>query len=803
MNKSAHLVRFADGAAELREPPRTGDATIDLTRVLKALRRRRTAILLSVLLWSMLGLFYALTTPRYYDATAQVMLDSNISRTLQQVSSATDVAITDSAMDSARLVINSEQIVARVVDTLNLQENPAFLSPPSSMTSQIIGSAIYYARMPMVWLRRQVEAVSDRDLTGEAPTATRPTDEQIAEMTRAAVITALQQQVVVYRIGRSSAFGISYRSTDPQLAAAIVNTFAEVYVSDVLNANFDATERMTTWMQSQLGVLEADARDAARAAETFRTQNGLVSNNNSTMSQDAVSALNADLSAAISAAAQARGRVIALEAVVERGVTALAEDGIPAGLPAIESADFQQIQAELTNLVNSLERVRRSSTASDDSLRSWEDRVLSAAERLFSAIRLQLEQARGEAALRGARVEALRESLDRAVGNDAELGGANVELRALEDRAATLSALYQNFLTRFQQIEQQKSFPISNVRILNLAQVPRFASGPSAKRALALCIIIGLIMGLIIAAIREYRDRFLYTAEQVNDEVGASFLGYLPEVGISEAMSKWMQGRYAGKPKRRPIPLTLEPERPGPSSILAPPSHALEKPRSPYAETLRNIRLSSQIVGIRGKGRVIGLTSARPNEGKSYTSYNFAASVAAAGSHSVLLIDADPHRSGLTRAFNIDEGEGLLSVLSGEREWSDATKRVGDTNLFMLPSLVRSDFAHTHEILASQAFSQMISEVAEVFDFVILDLAPIGAVSDVHAVIDDVDQLIIVAEWGKTSKQLLHKLVNADRRIADKVLGVVLNRVDFRRLQHYTGDDDKASYLGDYDSYYA
>lgn len=809
MNKASNLVKFSDGPSDLRAPTQAGETTIDLSRLIKAMRRRRTAIILSVLFWSMLGLFYALTTPRYYDATAQVMLDSNISRTLQQVSSATDSSITDSAMESARLVIGSEEIVARVVDSLQLQNVPDFVDPPISMTSQILGYAIYYARMPMVWFRQFVEERTDLDMTGAAAgpdTATAaPTEEEIAAIRRVDVITALQNTVSIYRIGRSSAFGISYRSTNPELAAAIVNAIADVYVSDVLNANFDATERMTTWMQTRLNILEADARAAAREAENFRSENGLVNNNNSTMSQDTVSALNADLSAAISSAAQARARVTALETVVDQGIDALVANGIPAGLPEIDSEEFRNNQSKLTNLVISFNRVKRSGTASSASIASWEMRVRNAAEQLFSAIRLQLEQARGEAALRAARVDALRDSLQQAVVNDAQVGSATVELRALEDRATTLSALYQNFLTRFQQIEQQNSFPVSNVRILNMAQVPRFAAGPSAKKALALCIVIGLIMGLIIAAIRERKDRFLYTSEQVTDEVGISFLGYLPEVPLSQAMITWISKRYSGRPKLRAEPAAEHAfaKRPGGlERIDAPPSQSLEKPRSAFTETLRNIRLSSQIVGRRGKGRVIGVTSARPNEGKTYTSYNLATLIAAGG-QSVMLIDADPHRCGLSRFFNIDAREGLLDVLSDERDWANVCKIVGETGVTILPGQVRAEFAYTQEMLASQAFSQLIREFTELYDVVLLDLAPMGAVSDVRAVIDDVDHLVLIAEWGKTSKQLLYKLVHADTRIADKILGVALNRVDFRRLQDYAGDGDKASYYYDYGSYYA
>lgn len=795
MNRPSSPLKLTDEYGDMHKETKLDTATIDLTRLLKAARRRRLSIFGAVTVWCVLGLFYSLTTPRYYDASSQVLLDTNISRTLAQVSSTTNIIINDSAMESAQLVIASEEIAAGVVDQLQLQENENFIDPPVSLTIRMLGTVIGYVRLPIVWLREWIRPLTEEDTAGPEEISAPLSPDQIAEIKRDLAITSLRQQVSIYRIGRSSAFGVSFRSSDPVLTAAVVNAYAETYVSDALNANFDAIERMTGWMQTRLSVLETDARVAARAAEAFRAENGLVQNNNSTISQDAVTALNADLSEAISNAARARAQVAALQVVVDRGPEALLENGFAAGLPRTKDAEFQALQSALTTSVANIKRLNASDTATEQSVNAWEVRARNAAERLFTAIEFQLENARGEADLQSARVAALRESFDEAVGNDLQVGTAQVELRALEDRAETLSALYQSFLTSFQEIEQQRTFPISNVRILNLAQVPLNASGPSAKKALAICILLGLMTGLIIAGVREWRDRFLYTAEQVIEEVNASFLGYLPQINESRAMRQWR------KRMNSTVPFGDGSDIEGIRRICAPPSHALENPRSQYAETLRNIRLSSQIVSGGARSRVIGVTSARPNEGKTYTSFNLATSIAAGG-YSVMLIDADPHRFGLTRLVQSKDESVLPMILSGERKWTEAYRTLGDTRVDMISCRVPPDFQHAQEMLAGLAFSDMIADIRGNYDFVLLDLAPIGAVSDVRAVIEDLDQLVFIARWGETSKQLLYKLINSDTRIARKVLGVALNRVDVKRLKDYADEGDQASYMQDYGVYF-
>ena len=799
-------LRFNDGPEVLREARDTSDGTINLTRLLAVLRRRRRIIIWSLAVWCVLGVFYVTTTPSYYDATASVLLDSNIGRTIQQVSTTTsssDPTTSDTEMDSAQLVITSDAVAQRVAKRLKLEQNPAFTNPPVSMTATLIAKVIGAIRAPMVWLRDKVSPTppsgSDPDQT--TANTTPPSAEDVAQLQQKEIAQYLQQRVKVYRIGRSSAFAISYRADDPALAADIVNAFSQVYVSDVLNANFTATEQMTEWMQGRLATLQTNARNAAQDAEKFRAKNGLVDADSIPISQGAVSTLNQDLSSAIADAARAHARVSALKAVVQQGLASLVKSGIPSGLPAIDDPDFIQRQRALTNSVAALNRLHTIGGASAQQIQSSEQRVEDAANQLFMSIKLQFEQARGAATLADARVSALQNSLNSAVGHDAKSGPAQVKLNALEQRAQTLSTLYQTFLSKFQELDQQKTFPISNVRILNLADPPQFASGPSTKLTLALCIVLGLFTGLVLAAIREWRDRFVYTADQINNDLGFPFLGYLQMIKPVAQTGP----SYSDQPHRqRPAATTQDHDRASSLPVVGAnvSLYTLQNMRSQFTETLRNIRLSSQLTGPAGKSRVIGLSSARPGEGKTFTSLNLAALIAEGGA-SVILIDADPHRCGLSHLLGVTDQEGLLEVLSGARDWTQTRCQVANSKVDFMPSLVPADFSHASEILAGAAFKDLLTQLRQSYDFVILDLAPMGAVSDVRAVIGDIDQLVMLAEWGKTSKLLLHKLLTIDPKVHQKLLGIVLNKVDLKRLKVYSSEEDSASYLGDYSGYYS
>ncbi len=777
--------RFTDGDGALKENNETGlDSSIDLSYILAALRRRRALIIAPMMVWILLGVVYTITTPRFYDAAATVLLDQNIDQAIQQVSNTTALTLNNSAMESARLVITSDQVADKVARELQLQLEQSFLDPPVSLLSQILGTGMSYIRRPLGWLRLQF--ADKEDPNAPAIDAKSLTSEQVETAFLSKISDALQSELNVYRLGQSSAFQISYRSHSPDLAARIVNGFADVYVSDTLNANFEATERMTEWMQGRLTQLETDARISAQAAERFRAENGLVSNRESTISQDAVSRLNEDLSESIAQAARARAQVAAL-------TTALEQDGNLrlSALPTIEDDVFTSRQRILGTAITNAERMNSRLPEDDPRVIQAEKNVSEAAARLLISVQRLLEQSRGDQLLAEAKVSALRDSLAEAVSADVDSGSAMVQLRTLEQRAQTLSTLYQTFLAKFQEVDQQKNFPISNVRVLNQAQSPEFASGPRTSKTLAFCILLGLFTGFILVAISEWRDRFLRTAEQVRSELKMPFLGYLPNISVVTNPKHREGGQEALGHVAKDGKLVIPPGSP---------LYAMRFPRSHYTETLRGIRLSSELSGPANNSRVLGITSAQPGEGKTVTSLNVATVISASGA-SVVLVDMDVHRSGMTRMLGMQHKAGLLQVLTGLNTVSDVVCSVPLTNVDFIPCSVPEEFYYASELLSNDTLHAMLAELRKQYDYVIVDLAPMAPVIDVRMVLSSLDQLIMVTEWGKTKKSLVHNLLTSDPELQKKLLGIVLTNVDLNRLGAYISDDDANANLASYQSY--
>jgi polysaccharide biosynthesis transport protein len=796
-------LRIAESPNTVASAAPEPDGTIRLSQLLAVIRRRRQAILVPMAIWMVLGVVYLVTTPRTYVASSTLLLDAGTNPVVAELAAMDDQALSEGAIENARLVIQSDPLATAVVETLALDRNEGYLEPPQSLLSGVVAGVIGVVRAPINLLRAEAPQVVTTDAA--------PTDP--AALQRARVARDLGDKIGVERIGRSGAISVYFSSHDPVIAADVVNAYAEAYIADVLNANFESTERTTEWLQNRLSDLEAAASAAAAEAEAYRTENGLVSAEGRFMSEDAVSNLNANLAEAIAETARTRAVVEGYEAVVARGIEGL-QSAAAIGTETTADPALEELQSSLADAIADLNRITANYGSTHPQAQLLSAEIETAAARLFVLVQQRLEGARGDFSVAEARVAALRESLGQAVGDNAAAGTAQVGLRALEQRAETLSMLYQTFLTRFQEIDQQRDFPIADVRILTTAEVPRSADGPRASRTLAIALVMGLLFGVALVAFREWNDRFLRTGEDVIGGMGLPFLGYLPETDAASPARGWMGhlvDRWHGLVHA--IRCRVGRGRAEADAIAQPPSHD----RSIYIETLQNIRLGMDIVQTGGRrqilrfhrsregtdaaGRgILGVTSVRPGEGKSTVALNLAGMLAQGGA-SVLLIDADLRRSGLSGYLDMGSGPSIVDVALGRIDWADAVRSIEPPGLDVLPCVRPSGLGHVSELLTTKAIRALFEEAPQRYDHVVVDLAPLGPVVDARMLMRSLGHVLLVAEWGATPKAMLRKVVESDPFLAERLLGVVLNRVDIAGLRDYVDPISVDAYLGEYGAY--
>jgi succinoglycan biosynthesis transport protein ExoP len=221
--------------------------------------------------------------------------------------------------------------------------------------------------------------------------------------------------------------------------------------------------------------------------------------------------------------------------------------------------------------------------------------------------------------------------------------------------------------------------------------------------------------------------------------------------------------------------------------------YVVDQPLSIFAEAFRSIKVAADIRGSIQPNRVIGVTSTLPQEGKSTVSSNFAQSVAYGGKN-VILIDGDLRNPTLTRSLAPSAITGLIEVLAGKIELRDAICVDGVTNLAFLPVVLRSKLLYTNEILASEAFKQLIDDLRKKYDYIIIDLPPVAPVVDARAAAHVVDSFIYVVEWGRTKVSFVQRRLDSVPEIRDRMLGVILNKTNVKMLERYEGNFGKYRY---------
>jgi succinoglycan biosynthesis transport protein ExoP len=220
-----------------------------------------------------------------------------------------------------------------------------------------------------------------------------------------------------------------------------------------------------------------------------------------------------------------------------------------------------------------------------------------------------------------------------------------------------------------------------------------------------------------------------------------------------------------------------------------------------FSETLRGVKIASDVVLQKTPHKVIGVISALPGEGKSTVASNLAQLLASNGS-STLLIDGDLRNPALTRALGIEAETGLVEAIVDAQSWRTMLKFDRQTRLAILPGVVRGQFAHTSEALSSAGMRRLIDDAKTIFEYIIVDLPPLGPVVDAKAFAPLADGLVVVVEWGRTPRALVRSLLVPEPSLSRKILGVVLNKVRLSSLPKYGSFGGSEQFLKEYSNYY-
>jgi succinoglycan biosynthesis transport protein ExoP len=754
----------------------------DAQRLFAAARRQIVVFCVFLVLALSLGGAYLVTVKPQYTADAFILIDNRRIRAVES-SYADDPSssVADAAallVDSQVEVIKSERIAARVIRTLNLLDDPQFKAVNSPQRSLIKS------------LRRFVMPPFGSD---ESASHTPQVSTSSEEARFHRIVEALGRNMIAGRVARTMVLRISYTSPDREKAAQIANAYAEAYLADQLDAKFEATKRASEWLEDRIADLKKKALSSDLAIQKFREEHGLILSGGRLVNEQQLTEINTQLVAARGDTAKAEARYQRIEAIIEGHHTdSIVSEAL--GNVVIEQLRTKYLEASKRHaeMLAKLGKDHQAVIGLQTEMSEYEKLMFAELGRVAESYRSELEIAK-------TRETSLKADLDRIVNLNAIQNKDLVTLHELEREGETYRSLHETYLKRYNEALQQQSFPIIEARVLTAATAPLAPSYPKKAIILLLFGIGGGAFGAAIGLMRELREKGFQSEDQVKSNLGLECLGILPEITLKQPAT-------AEATQAEPTETAVdEPNRINPKYIPANSgifSYASIRPGSIFVETLMATKLAADVMLTDHHSKVIGTVSVLPGEGKSVFSKNFATLLAHLGKKT-LLIDGDLRRARLTLGVASKASKGIVEAVIYKDPVDNLIMLEKSSGLSVLPCVIPQGMTHTSEFLASAGMQQLLSEAKKQYDYIVLDLPPLGPVLDARAIAPQLDAFVFIVEWRRTARKIVRNVLLKNEDLCPKCLGIVINKVNMGELRLYEGAGSHYRHYHEYaKSYY-
>lgn len=740
------VVSRPSGEEELAFHTEPEDSSFHLRAYLSTIWRGKWIIAICIVLSLSMGLLAVSQLTPTYKASAKVLFESDRTNVTNLEEVVVSPDFSRDTLENEIQILSSTSLVGRVVDSLNLgrlaEFNPALGGKERSIVDIL--------RSLLNW-RTYVSPQTLADLgIIAAPVSVAQDPELAAHHQRLEVIARVLKGLSLRPIQGSRVIEIGFQGRSPTTAANIVNTIAEQYIVDQLDAKLTATRKASEWLADRTDELGERLREAELAVEQARAELTDDAGQTADITRQQLTEISGSL-------AETRAVRARLEVQYKSVAAALADENVDLGTVSLfrdapviqrlrqEESDLRGRDAALAALAKSNpQRIRFAISLAD-----IRKNIRQEAERIAAALEASLEEARNAE-------DTLEEEVRKLEATEQEQRRGEVRLRQLERQAQANRVLYESFLGRLQETSQQESLQTANVRILSPAEIPTYPMATSKNRILLMSILLGGAAGVGIVFLLDRLNNTFRGVDQVQLATGLPVLASLPSVGNRMA--------------RNDVVRNLR-----------------EKPNGSLAEAVRNMRTSILFSALDQSPRVVMFTSSTPREGKSTSAFLMALTSQQMG-RSAIIVDCDLRLHALSSLVREDEDKpGLLSVIDGRTPISEALHIDPDTGLHILtahPS-ERGSALSAADAVSSPGFAALIHQLSEVYDLVILDTPPVLVVADPRIVGRLADAIVYAVRWDYTPRGAVQEGLREMRGVSAPMAGIVLTMVDSERLAGY------------------
>lgn len=552
---------------------------------------------------------------------------------------------------------------------------------------------------------------------------------------------------------------VSGSHTNPEMAARLSNDLVQEYLNSLFRQRSQLADKANEFLVDESDRLKKKLEESEDALHSYRAQSGAVSPEER---QNIIVEQLKELNTQVTQAQAERLKYESALAQVENPDKMSLEEllAIPAIATAPGVADQRtQVAAQEATVAELSERYGGQHPKIVEARRRLDQTLAGlklAAVQVARSLRTAYEAAKEtEAKYQGVLDEQSKKAM--------ELDQMAIRYNVLSRDVASDNAMFDSILARLKETSVTRSIPPGFLRVVEQAEVPRYPTKPRGKLVLIAAIAVGLIAGLALTFLLHAFDRSFRTVDDVQDSLGYPVLGVIPR---------------------------LSPERLGnlQSSYRSP------KDSQPPAQVVEAFRTLRTTTSVNTKDlRTLLFTSAEPQEGKSFTSLNYAITTARLR-EPVLLIDGNLRAPVMEETLFGQKGvkPGIFELLHGLKTFDEVVYQTTIPNLFVLPAGVRQ--GNPEDLLTQDWWQDLILQASKRFKNIVIDSTSLLGVGDTLLLAGNVDAVSLVVRSGRSARKAVTKATQLLESVGATIAGVALNQVPEKSASfyHYTGAAQEA-----------
>lgn len=717
---------------------------IDLSHYFRVINQSKWRILSLALIVTFLVALIVLSLTPVYKATSSLLIESEETNivSIEQVYGLD--ASKKEYFETQYEILKSRYIAEKVVNKLALDSHPVFIEKlEESNTSAFDGIKSTVKSLLTFLPQKAREPLSE--------------DEQ-AQLRKELLITLFSENLTISPVPNTQVVKIAYTSESPRLAAEVANAVAEVYIESYLEAKFDMTSKATSWLNDSLAGLRNKLEVSEKKLAEFYQREQLVN------LDGVVGLASEELQGLSEQLLQAENRLKQSEIIFEQVQNFNGDPTELASMPAVQNhpsiQNVKEAELKAQSNVSELSKVygpkHLKMISAQAELTSVKQTLDNQVASLISGITSEYRQAQSQ-------VNRLRVAVASAKDEYRKLTTLESKRRVLQREVDTNQQLYDSFFTRLQETSEVEGFESANARVLDRATLPVEPFKPKKSLILIATLVMSAGFGVFIALVLDFLNSSIRSVEDVERKLGQRMMGLIP----------WQPHK-----KKDDLPLR----------------EFFDTSNHIFSEAIRTLRTSIQLLDLTGDKKVVMVTSSVPKEGKTTVSINLAFAMGQIGK--TLLIDTDLRKPAIAKRFGMPGFQpGIANLVAGTHSLDECLCNDVASNIDVITA--GSATPNPQELLMSDNFKKVISDLAEQYEHIIIDTAPIQAVSDAIIVSESADMLFHVVKADATNEKIVSSGLERFMRVGKRIDGVILNQVDVKKAGNgyaYTGYYDKYGY---------